>query len=32
MPKPPVYPHEKLEFGATIEVAPGIHLAWLMSA
>ena len=26
MPKPPVYPHEKIEFGATLEVAPGIHL------
>ena len=25
MTKPPAYPHEKLEFGATLEVAPGIH-------
>jgi len=23
--KPPVYPHEKLEYGQTLEVAPGIH-------
>jgi len=27
MAEPPVYPHEALEYGATMEVAPGIH--WL---